>query len=72
MYGVVEFYGTGDPYFGGDAEDRSLGWDGEFLVGGHHVSERALFETEQDAQLTAEAARNKRKGGLISVLEIPA
>lgn len=66
LYTVIEFYGRGDPFFGGNASDRPLGRDGRFIEGSYLRSEVARFETEGAARTAGEAAPNRRQGGLIS------
>lgn len=62
----VEYWGRGDPFFGGNAEDRTLGRSGLFLTGSHGPGEVAAFDSAQAAQDAGEAAANRRPGGLIS------
>jgi hypothetical protein len=67
MFQVWEFYGTGDPFFGGNADDRILrADDGQFGSKGPV----AQFKTYHEAQLAAERAGNRRRGSLVSILEI--
>lgn len=65
MVTVVEFFGKGDPFFGGGADDRPLGKDGSFLTGCYHTSKIAQFDTKEEALAAAERAPNRRKGGLL-------
>jgi hypothetical protein len=68
MYYVMEFWGKGDRYFGGQADDRPLGKDGTFLSGCYQWhKEVAFFETQTAAEIAAGKAL-KRKGGKVSVL----
>lgn len=65
---VIEFWGKGDPFFGGTADDRPLGKTGSFLTGGYAFSAVATFDTREAAQAAADAAPNRRAGGRISVI----
>lgn len=70
LFVCVEFWGNGDPFFGGQADDRTLMADG----GGFYVPPRtgrrdyrpALFTSREDAIAAGERAPNRRKGGLIA------
>ena len=64
---AIEFWGTGDPMFGGQADDRTLSTSGKFerAVG---RANRATFPTREAAQAAADAAP-KRDGGKVSILE---
>ena len=63
---AVELFGSGDPFFGGSADDRPIGKSGEFLSGSYQRSAVAEFKSEAAARAAAAAAPNKRAGGLIS------
>lgn len=65
--GVIEFYGTGDPAFGGSADDRSLGFDGLILQRGSN-GPRAEFETTEQAHAAAKAIKNRRPNSILGVL----
>lgn len=65
----MEFWGNGDPFFGGSADDRPLGKAGEFLRGVYVWTEVAEFETREAAEAAAAQARNPRAGGKIGVFE---
>lgn len=69
-YTVCEFYGTGDPFFGGTASDRPLGVSGEFLSGTYHLSQVAQFADYWDAERAAYAAANRRRGGKIGIIPV--
>ncbi len=65
-YEVIEFYGTGDPYFGGRADDRPLCIDGQFSrMYVQHLT--AHFASESEAQRAA-AKADKRTGGRIGII----
>lgn len=66
-YEVVEFWGKGDPYFGGAADDRVLGKSGVFLVGCHTVLDVARFTNRAAAESAAQAAP-RRSGGRVGVI----
>ena len=66
VMGVVEYSGTGDPFFGGDADDRALGLEGRILP--RLSSEpRAQFKTIEDAHEAAVLIQNRRPGSLLGV-----
>lgn len=70
QYFAMEFLGTGDPAFGGKANDRILSEDGIFLDE-HRVGldgQRQVFSDRNEAERVASLAKNRRQGGLISVL----
>ena len=71
---VWEFYGNGDPMFGGTADDRILykvGDTFQFLRGCDACYrkdiERAKFDSEEAAKAAGVAA-STRRGGLISAM----
>ena len=66
QYECIEFFGHGDPFFGGAADDRPLGKDGRFLTGCYHRSQVAAFPTRQHAWMAGSNAPNRRKGGVLS------
>lgn len=68
---VVEFYGKGDPAFGGSADDRPLGKSGEFLTGCYHRSAVAKFESYDEAMAAGLAAANRREGGNVVPFVLP-
>lgn len=54
---VIEFLGTGDPYFGGSADDRPLGKSGTFLPPGErHGHAIAQFPSRAEAEVAAAKA----------------
>ena len=67
---VIEFFGTGDPGFGGSADDRPLGTHGRIVEGPRWLTgERAArFETIDQAHAAALRIPNLRPGGLLGVL----
>lgn len=68
-WGVTEYLGTGDPYFGGSADDRPLGKTGEFLTGFYRADTIAEFPTQADAIAAAKRAKT-RPGSLVSVYQV--
>jgi len=68
---AMEFYGTGDPYFGGNAEDRVLGKSGAFLRGFYQRADIAEFPTREEALAAGERATNRRNGGKVGILSSP-
>lgn len=62
---AVEFFGKGDPFFGGTADDRPLLKDGRFAS--HPRREDiAEFPTKDAALEAAQKAPNRREGGFLS------
>ena len=62
---AVEFFGKGDPFFGGTADDRPLLKSG--LFASHPRREDiAEFPTQDAALEAARRAPNRREGGLLS------
>lgn len=62
---AVEFFGNGDPFFGGTADDRPLLKSG--LFASHPRREDIAEFSTQDAALEAAGkAPNRREGGLLS------
>jgi len=68
-YMAMEFWGKGDPMFGGRADDRVLGKSGQFLRGCYTRDDIATFGTREQAQAAADAAPNRRADALLSILE---
>lgn len=64
---VIEFYGDGDPFFGGTADDRPLGIGGSILDCGS-IDPHAEFATIEDAHGAAKAIKNRRPGSILGVL----
>jgi len=65
-FDVTEFWGTGDPFFGGTADDRPLGKSGAFLTGSWNRSQIANFATANEALAAAAQAPNRRIGATLS------
>lgn len=66
VMGVVEYSGTGDPFFGGSADDRPLGLDGRILPR-LSPEPRAQFKTIEEAHTAATLINNRRPGSLLGV-----
>ena len=66
----MEFFGQGDPFFGGNAEDRILLTDGRF---GHSAASNpaARFVDSNAALEAGRRADNRRDSALISAIEMP-
>ena len=62
---AVEFFGKGDPFFGGTADDRPLLKDGRF-ASHPRPEDIAEFLTKEAALEAARKAPNRREGGLLS------
>lgn len=67
---VVEFYGNGDPFFGGNAEDLALGWDNAILNVGAPREDVAVFATIEEAHEAAQGIPNRRDGSKLGVLPV--
>ncbi|MGF6603988.1 hypothetical protein P3T23_008743 [Paraburkholderia sp. GAS448] len=63
---VIEYGGTGDPFFGGNADDRALGVDGLIQVRMSKV-ETAKFATIQEAHEAALKVANRRPNTILGV-----
>lgn len=63
---VAEYHGTGDPFFGGRADDRVLGPCGAILPPGG--GKAAVFATIEDAEVAAKAIPNRRPGSTLGVV----
>ena len=67
----MEFKGKGDPFFGGNADDRALLTDGFF----GHSDERnpaARYLTARDAIAAGERAPNRRSGAVVGAVPLQA
>lgn len=64
--GVVEYCGTGDPLFGGGADDRGLGVDGRILPR-LSSAPRATFKTIEAAHEAAKLITNRRPDSVLGV-----
>ena len=62
---AVEFFGKGDPFFGGTADDRPLLKNGRFASCPRR-EDIAPFPDRDAAIAAAEKAPNRRQGGLLS------
>ena len=63
---VIEYAGTGDPFFGGNADDRAMGIDGTILTR-NSMMERAVFSTIEAAHQAAINIPNRRPHSSIGV-----
>lgn len=63
---VIEYHGDGDPAFGGSADDRALGTEGEILPR-CGIGQRAVFLTIEDAHQAAKVISNRRPGSVLGV-----
>jgi hypothetical protein len=64
---VIEYSGSGDPFFGGNADDRALGINGEVLVPPYSSDLVAEFRTIEDAHQAAKKIKNRRPGSILGV-----
>lgn len=64
---VVEYCGDGDPAFGGSADDRTLGVDGQILP---RCSNQlaAVFQSIDEAHQAAINIKNRRPKSLLGVI----
>ena len=68
---AIEFYGDGDPMFGGAADDRVLGPGGRFLTAQESwTTPPAVYVTRAAAEYAATHASNKRKGSLLGFVQV--
>jgi len=66
---VMEFYGTGDPFFGGNANDKILSKSGELVEQWKAgLDDVAVFPTMEAAHEAAKRITNLRPGGLLDVI----
>jgi len=64
---IVEYQGTGDPAFGGTADDRPLGENGIILSQSSNLP-RAEFLTIEAAHEAAKEIKNRRQGSILGVI----
>ena len=65
---VIEYCGDGDPFFGGDADDRVLCTDGKFHKP-HQCNKAAIFTTiEQAHEAIKTASIFRRSNSIVGVL----
>lgn len=64
---VIEYFGTGDTFFAGDADDRPLGLDGNILSPGYQSSSIAQFKTIEEAHQAALKITNRRPNTVLGV-----
>lgn len=70
VYICMEFYGDGDPFFGGEADDRPLGINGRFLTTAETYKIMiAEFPDKHAAVKAGGIAMNRRAGSRISALK---
>ncbi len=64
---IIEYAGTGDPYFGGSAEDLPLGKNGDILSKPYREKDVAVFNTLGEAHLAAQSVMNRRTNSILGV-----
>jgi len=67
---IIEYYGDGDPAFGGLADDRPLGVNGQILDRAARIHARtpvAEYATIEAAHDAAKAISNRRPNSLLGV-----
>ncbi|MFC6674316.1 hypothetical protein [Marinobacterium aestuariivivens] len=68
---VMEFYGDGDPFFGGRACDLVLSKDGRLVDQPTiRTGEAAVFMTIEEAHEAAKGIPNRRPGSILGVLPV--
>lgn len=67
---VVEFYGQGDPAFGGNSDDRPLGTNGSIVDPRSSVSAVAQFPDIDAAHNAAQTIPNRRPGSILGAIPI--
>jgi hypothetical protein len=65
---ALELQGTGDPMFGGAADDRPLGHSGAFLTGSYVWHRDVVHFPTREAAESAAAQAKRRPASLISVI----
>jgi len=65
---VVEFYGKGDPFFGGSADDRVLRVDGRIGASGFAASPKWDFSSIEDAAAAAKNIPNRRENSFLGLI----
>ena len=65
---VIEFWGVGDPFFGGNQDDRPLGVNGLILSRPYKDEDIAEFASIELAHEAAKQIPNRRAGSLLGVL----
>ncbi len=66
---VIEYWGDGDPAFGGYADDRALGPGGEILTHQRRIEgvRPIEFATLEDAHEACKAIMNRRQDSLLGI-----
>jgi hypothetical protein len=65
---VIEYFGDGDPFFGGNADDRMLLNDGSIQTGHpRRQAEPASFQTLEEAIEAARKVSNRRPNSILGV-----
>lgn len=67
-YIAVEFHGTGDPFFGGSADDRTLCISGQFER--YPIRARVARLPSREAAMTAASVAAQRKGSKLGSWEV--
>lgn len=65
---VIEFYGTGDPYFGGAADDRELTIHGSIWDGNYPKPDAMVFTSIEDAAKVALTINNRRPNSILGLI----
>lgn len=64
---VIEYTGSGDPFFGGSADDRALGKNGLILTRPYTQDDIAEFATIEQAHEAAQRIPNRRPDSILGV-----
>ncbi len=68
---VIEYFGDGDPAFGGSADDRALGPAGVILDRQDRMHTQPVsFSCIDDAHVAAKAIKNRRANTILGVAPI--
>jgi len=66
-YFIMEFFGTGDPFFGGHADDRPVGEDMRPHIN-NHLCKPKVFPTKEQAIAAFDQVQGRRSGSLLGVV----
>ena len=65
---VMEFYGSGDPYFGGTADDRLLTVNGDIWNGKYPKPDAKVFSSIEEAAQAAALITNRRENSVLGLI----
>jgi len=64
---VIEFFGDGDPFFGGNSDDRVLG-ESHLILESNSQDKHAIFENIEAAHEAAKKVSNRRANSILGVV----